>query len=449
MSFAVARALAFAGSLLLPVLFIPAAILLFTRRRREAVPACLSLAFLLTAAIYTGGDLLGIPIWLVDAVGIAATALFFTGLFAFPSSRFEPRWTAIPFLLLFPAILVDLQLLDVAFSALAIVALISRYRTVGPGAERLQLRWAFFGLGVGLLLNGIGVAGDAAVTAWGAEDPRWFTWQYGFFSPLGSLSLCVMALGLIVSILRYRLYDADTVIGRSAAYGVLTVGFVALFAGSQKVIELLGEEYLGQNMGALAGGIGAALAAVAIAPMHRRAQRWAERRFQKALYRLRYGLPPLVGDLRETSGLREIAGATLDSLIEGVRASRAALIVGEGLIDAREIAADDVAKWRLAWIPPDRAGIDCDRSDPIVPVRVPLEPGGHGRVGWLQLGLRPDGSLFGKTEFDVIEEIAEPVARGIEVVVRRAEREAALEARLTALELTVAKLGRRPNRSPA
>jgi hypothetical protein len=440
MSFTVARSLAFVGSLLLPALFIPAAILLFVRGRREAVPACLSLAFLLVASIYTGGDLLGVPIWLVDVVGTAATVLLFAALFAFPSGRFEPRWTAIPFLILFPAIFIEMQLFDAVFSLLAIAALISRYRMVGPGAQRLQLRWAFLGLGAGLLLNVILIGADAATAAFGAEDPRWFTWQYALVAPLGTLAVCVMALGLIVSILRYRLYDADTVIGRSVAYGVLTLGFVALFAASQKIIELLGEEYLGRNMGALAGGIGAALAAVAIAPMHARAQRWAERRFQKALYRLRHGLPPLVGDLRETSGVEQIAGATLDSLVEGVRASRAALIAGHELIDAREIPANEVEKWRSGWTPVVRDGIDCDEADPVFPVRVPLEAEGHGRVGWLLLGPRPDGSLFGKAERAAIEEVAEPVARAVQVALTRQEREAGYEQRFAALEEAVGQL---------
>jgi hypothetical protein len=250
-----------------------------------------------------------------------------------------------------------------------------------------------------------------------------------------------MIIGLLVSILRYRLYDADAVIGRSAAYAVLTLGFVALFAASEKLIELLGQEYLGQNIGGLAGGVAAALAAVAIAPMHDRTRRWAERRFQKGLYRLRNGLPALVGDLRETAGLEQIAGATLDSLVEGVRARHAALIVGGQLVDAREISAKEIDAWLRSWAEPGRDGIDCDEADAVFPVRAPLEAEGHGRVGWLLLGPRPDGSLFRKSECDAIEEIAEPVARAIQVALRRQEREAQYERRFAALERQIAKLG--------
>jgi hypothetical protein len=270
-----------------------------------------------------------------------------------------------------------------------------------------------------------------------------------FVQTLGIWGLGAMALGLIVSILRYRLYDADAVIGRSAAYAVLTVGFVALFAASEKIIELLGQEYLGQNVGSLAGGVAAALAAVAIAPMHDRTRRWAERRFQKGLYRLRHALPPLVGDLRETAGLEQIAGATLDSLIEGVRASRAALIVRDQLLQGRNIAPSEVAEWRSGWTPATHDGVDVHPSDPLFPVRVPLEAEGHGRVGWLLLGSRPDGTLFGKSECNAIEEIAEPVARAIEVALRRQEREQQIETRLIALERQIAKLDRKLRPSAA
>ena len=445
-SWPVARAINTVGVLLLPCVFISAAVLLFIRRRREAVPALLSLSFLLFGAIVNGGDLLGIGVAPLQVIGTIGTFLLYAALFAFPSGRFEPRWTAIPFLLLPFAALIppDSQVLGpisgFGLSIVVLIALVSRYRNIGGEAERLQLRWAFFGLVAGLILSLLSLAGTAAVTAWQASDPRWVAWQYAFVQVLGTWGLGVMALGLIISILRFRLYDADAVIGRSAAYAVLTLGFVALFAASEKIIELLGQEYLGQNMGGLAGGVAAALAAVAIAPMHERTRRWAERRFQKGLYRLRYALPPLVGDLRETAGLEQIAGATLDSLVEGVRTSRAALIAGDALIGAREVASAELASWRSGWTPAAHDGLDLDRSDPLFPIRVPLETEGHGRVGWLLLGPRPDGSLFGKSECAAIEEIAEPVARAVQVVLRRQEREAQLETRLHAIETTISKL---------
>ena len=444
-SWAVARTITSIGTIFIPSLFIGAAVLLFVRRRREAVPALLSIAFLVFGAIVAGADLSGIGARALGVASSIATLCLYVALLAFPSGRFEPRWTALLALLLPIVIVIQPDgaagfATGGAITLATLAALTNRYLRVPDGTERLQLRWAFLGLVIGILFSLISLPIDAAVAAWQAEDPRWGPWQYSFSQTFGTWGLGIMALGLIVSILRYRLYDADAVIGRSAAYGLLTVGFVALFAASQKTIELVGEVYFGQNIGALAGGIGAALAAVAIAPMHNRAQRWAERRFQKPLFRLRHGLPALVGDLRETSGVEQIAGATLDCLVEGVRTCRAALIAGDALVDAREIPAAQVEQWRGSWVAPLHDGMDCDPSDELFPVRMPLEAEGHGRVGWLLLGPRPDGSLFGKSEFIAIEEVAEPVARAIEVTLRRQERERHLENRLRSLERAVGKL---------
>lgn len=430
-----------------PLLLLVSAVLLFMKRRREAVPAMLSIAFLLFAGTIVSSDLLGVSQRVVDLALFLAVIMMFQVLFAFPAGRFEPRWTLIPFLcapsllvfFFFPDAQAAISLLGSAFFVLALASLVIRYRKLEPGAERQQLRWAFFGLAVCAICQVVGLMLSLAVNTWQAEDPRWNIWAY-FINYLGAMSFYAMIIGLLVSMLRYRLYDADAVIGRSVAYAVLTASFVILFAASEKLIELLGQQYLGQNIGALAGGVGAALAAVAIAPMHARIHRWAERRFQKELSWLRYGLPSLLGDLRETAGLKQLAAATLDSVIAGVRASRAALIAGDELVDAREVTPPEVRRWRDQWMPPVHSGIDTDEADELFPVRVPLEAEGHGRVGWLLLGARPDGSIFGKAECAAILEIAEPVARAVQVVLWRREREQQMEYRLSAIEQTLSKL---------
>ena len=455
------RILVVATGLMITLLFISAAIFLFVRRRGEMVPALLALSFLmiiggLNPVVWARW---GIDVRVTEIINDFAWFFLIAALLAFPSGRFEPRWTAIPFILLVAAQFLMMPfppppppigpIIFAGFLLLTVAALVSRYRRLPAGAEQQQLRWVFLGFVAGMVLFLLGILARTVAEAQQATDPRWVAWDYAFAGPLFVLGMNLMALGLIVSILRYRLYDADAVIGRSAAYALLTLGFVAVFAGTQKIIELLGQEYLGQNLGALAGGIGAALAAAAIAPMHARAQRWAERRFQKALFRLRHGLPPLVDDLRETAGVEQIAGATLDSLIEGVHAKRAALIARDELIDARDVAADEAKAWWRDWAPASHDGIDWDRSDPLFPIRVPLEAEGHGRVGWLLLGPRPDGSLFGKAECEAIKEIAEPVARAVQVSMSRQEREERYDQRLTKLEELVRKLGSHPKPSAA
>jgi hypothetical protein len=430
--------------LVFAILFAAAACLLFLRRRHETVPAILSLGFLMIApvafdAAWNAWTELGIGVGVITVFAVAGWILVFAAFLAFPSGRLQPRWTAVCLLLLpllFLFYLAPKLVGDIAFSTvflLCLAALVSRYRQVSGSTEGLQLRWVFFGFCAGGLLVIAALLGGSAVMAAFGNDPRW-----GILSVVGSFlfytGLGMIAAGLLVSILRFRLYDADAVIGRSAAYAVLTLGFVALFAASQKIIEQLGEEYLGQGVGALAGGVAAALAALAVAPMHARVQRWAERRFQRGLHRLRHGLPALVSDLRETSGLDSIAGATLDNVVKGVHARAAALVVRTTVADARGIAAEDAESWLKNWTPATHDGLDCDRSDPVFPLRAPLEAEGHGRIGWLLVGPRPDGSFFGGTERAVLEDVTEPVARAIQVALMREEREAGFVAQFASIE---------------
>jgi hypothetical protein len=136
-----------------------------------------------------------------------------------------------------------------------------------------------------------------------------------------------------------------------------------------------------------------------------------------------------------------IAAATLDNVMHGVRARRGALLVEGELLGLRGFEPGDFAHWQRSWQPAVPPGIDCDKGDTAFPVRVPLEAEGHGRIGWLLLGPRPDGSLYGKDEREVLAEIADPVARAIRVVALRAAHEAEtrdlladIGARLTRIE---------------
>jgi hypothetical protein len=162
-----------------------------------------------------------------------------------------------------------------------------------------------------------------------------------------------------------------------------------------------------------------------VVPLHHRLTHWAEHKFQKQLIQLRRGLPALVGDLRETAPVERIAAASLDWVMRGVHASHAALVMGSKVVEARGIEASEAEQWRKGWLPSPEPGLDSARDDVLFPLRVPLEADGHGRVGWLLLGPRPDGSFYGKDERRTLEEIADPVARALEIAEAREAREAA------------------------
>lgn len=437
-----------------PVTLLVASLLLFHRRRRD--PEAMLFAFSLLMMVVQGGTLWwwdGSPFSYdaLQAWWLTGWAASFIAIAGFPDGRFVTRWSRISVIVSLGFAALNIGYLglvgvsdswswfDAAFGlagAAAGVAVVLRYRRTPPGAERQQIKWAVGGSCVTLaavvmvvFLSGLGV-------------------QPGGGNPIATLGMTLlyilaslsMPLGLMISLLRYRLYDAEATMSRSALYATLTLSLLAIFAGSEKVIEALGEQYFGGSLGAMAGGIGAALAAVMIAPLHHRLSGWSERRFQRALVRLRKELPLLVGDLRETAKLTEIADAVLKRIEAGVRARHGVVIIDEAVAAAHGIAGTEVEIWRRGWVPRAEDGLDCRSDDPVFPMRVPLDADGCGRVGWVLLGPRPDGSFFGRDEREVLAEIADPVARAIAIAKQREGHLAALDERFGLIEATVARL---------
>jgi hypothetical protein len=438
---------------ILPDFFmVVAAFLLFRGRREEPVCALLSLSLLLLAA--SGGG--AWSFWesatlaqIRDAVSnLAATGLA-AALLAFPDGRFTPRWSNavliaallwgvvawfIPGGLAGDAIWAMLLLASVA-------ALAHRYRRLPDGSQRQQIRWVLFGFAAGAILLTLAMVTGAASETMTGGRVAFEIWFALVSQVLAALGIGCLAGGLLVSLLRYRLYDVDAVISRSAVYGLLTIGFVAVFAGSQKAIETVGERFLEGGFGPVSGGVAAAIGAAVVVPLHNRVHNWAERRFQRGLMHLRSHLPDCVADLRETGDRGEIVDEVLRRTAAGVRANRAAMIIDGRTESAFGLELGEVEEWRER-VPLDAssASIECDRADALFPVRLPLRAGHASSgepIGWLLLGPRPDGSLFGADEREALESLADPVARALRVVQLRDERErrlfAYVDARIAAL----------------
>ena len=106
---------------------------------------------------------------------------------------------------------------------------------------------------------------------------------------------------------------------------------------------------------------------------------------------------------------------------------------------------ETIRTWRQDNDPTER---ECPRD--LFPTRVPLVAESTGRIGWLLLGPRPDGTPVGKDERETLTEIAGPIARAMEIAQARERREAALtavlasvEARLVVLEKGMTQMGAR------
>lgn len=446
-------------------ILLAAALLLFLRRRRDPGAMAFAFAFTLMAITTDTANWLtaySVPVvlafYLPMALTVSGFALFSVAVAGFPDGRFRALptrlvpflvlpallliWARVPFhpdtissqdwfdeVMRFAAPLVPLSMV------VGIVAQIIRYwRDPLTSVERQQFKWVIFAFAVTAIALIVGQyifqTGGAASQVPGLRAT---------YLVCGLVFPGAPALGLLVSLLRFRLYDAESAISRSVAYGALTLGLVAVFAGSEKVLEVGGEHWLGEGSGAFAAGLAAAVAAVAIAPLHHRVLGWAEHRFQKALQRLRHGLPLLVNDLRETAEPPVIAAVALARVEEGVRVARGAVVLRGDLLAVRQVEPETVRCWlgqHAGDMAPENA------ADPLFPLRVPLTADGVGDIGRLLLGPRPDGSLPGKDERAALAEVAEPLARALAIAQTRADDTAARLADTHALSTRVARLER-------
>jgi len=464
-SFETQQAVRLTLDMLSALCMIGAAVLLFRRRARELVPVLFSLSFLLMPAttrityyfyeeigLYRAADLLSEVGW----------DLFVLALLLFPDGRFAQRWAPGVALLLIPASLaIHFSLwplvaswFSLALLVAALASLLLRYRRLPVGPDRQQVRWALFGFAAGVGASALSYSVGTLNLYFLFDPPR--IWTPLVTLALAKLGEIAFAAGLIVSLLRFRLYDADAVISRSAGYAVLTVMLGATFAATAKGMEVLSETWFSGEAGAWPGVVGAGLAVALITPLHNRVHGWAERRFQKGLLHMRRDLPLCVGDLRETASMDELLAEIVERIARGVRAGRVAVLLDGKLAAGRGLEAGAVA---VPDLPGDASDIIVDRSDRLFPLRIPLRSGHRADetpAGWLLLGPRPDGSLYGKDELDALHEIVDPVARAVRIVQLREARErdtragaARQDRRIKALEKAFAALITRPGRAPA
>ena len=125
------------------------------------------------------------------------------------------------------------------------------------------------------------------------------------------------------------------------------------------------------------------------------------------------------------ASLGELLEEVLARIRTGVRTVRSAAIVEGTIQQTCGVPEDEAARWLEEFNAGEReAKIHCDPSDPLFPIRVPLcSTSSQGCVGWLVVGPRPDNSSLGDDEREALEEVADPVARAVRIVLKRESNE--------------------------
>jgi hypothetical protein len=244
------------------------------------------------------------------------------GLFlvTFPNGRFAPRWTWIVALLwVIQFFLFDvggalglggdaqgialLGVISLTYGSTAVV-LIYRYLRVFTPVQRQQTKWVVFGVATGVLIQVLSGIIQIVIPEVNAPDAP-FQLLGGLFTALLFLPI---PLSVGIAILRYRLWDIDTIINKALVYGVLTALLGAIYAGLIiGLISLAGVI----NSAATDEPIALVIATLAIAalfrPVRSRIQRVIDRRFYRKKYDAAKTLAAFSATLRSEVDLSQLS----------------------------------------------------------------------------------------------------------------------------------------------
>ena len=419
---------------LLQVLFYPfllwAAWLLHRRNARDVVSSILSLAVLFSIAAEQPSSYflatIGVPRSVNVAIYDLGNVLLLTGILLFPHGNLS--WRVIGLIACLPLLMFlhgqAYQTYFVFFMIIGVLAMVRRLRQTESSDQRQQIRWALFGISTYGVLRCISILADYL---------KWSTGSFGqqLLVEMGAgisfaLAVLFLQLGLLIALLRYRLYDAEFVIGRSVNFAVITLGLAAIFAAAGDALKQIVYNYSGNTNSEVPIIFAAALATIMVNPIQDRVQRWSEKRFQKNLYLLREDLPQSVRDMRENASLAEMLQQILAQVDRGVRAVRGAMLVNGCVMAVRGLTVEEVDEWRTSVFAQDYKSDICEASDRLFPIRAPLVPssGDEEPIGYLLVGPRPDGSIPSRAEQQAIAGVSEEIARAIRTVIKREAREA-------------------------
>jgi hypothetical protein len=324
--------------------------------------------------------------------------------------------------------------------AAAVALLVWRLRTAS-GDERQQLKWAMFGFaGYALFLAVSLVADMLKANAPSLAQQLALELAAGFAFGLAFL---LLQAGLLVALLRYRLYDAEVAISRSASFALIALILAGIFAATMEGVKEVILRFFGQDAGSIAPIVGAALSTVMINPVYERVQGWAERRFQRKLAEMRRDLPDCLRDLRHFATLPELVEEVLERISTGVRSSRLALVLDGRVAGTRGTSPESVESWLAATALDPACSSAVETGDPVFPLRRPLSLEGGLCLGWILLGPHPDRSRLSTAELDALDELAGPIARAVRVVLARQARESEIDSALERQQRQIDALAKR------
>jgi hypothetical protein len=173
----------------------------------------------------------------------------------------------------------------------AVAQIVLRFRG-STGVERQQLKWIVSGCVAAFIVSASGPILTPLLPP--LQQVPW--WSNG-------LALTIIPVAVAVAVLRYRLYEVDRIVSRTATYLVLTAGLVAIYALAAVSLGALVRATTGGGGGDLAVAGSTLVVAALFRPLRTRIQGVVDRRFNRARYDAQETMERLSARVRDAIAL--------------------------------------------------------------------------------------------------------------------------------------------------
>jgi divalent metal cation (Fe/Co/Zn/Cd) transporter len=251
----------------------------------------------------------------------------------FPTGRFVPQWMRWPMVVIgittvFPTPLSTLKfqaanlgfLVFLVEAALLVGIQIYRYQQVSSPLQQQQTKWVVFGFSVMIACWVIAFASYLLFPVLAVTGSLYLP----AIIAIQCVTLLTIPLAFGVAMLRYRLWDVDTLINRALVYGSLTLTLTGVYGGLVIGLQALLRGLTRQD-NALAIVISTLAIVVLVQPVRRRLQALIDRRFYRRKYDAAKTLAAFSATLRHEVDLDQLRVQVLVVVQETLQPSSASL----------------------------------------------------------------------------------------------------------------------------
>ncbi len=387
----------------------------------------------------------------LPALALAETALLLL-LYFFPDGNCSPNWTkplawiwvlwqvsnlvyeASP---LNPALWPTLtrNLVMLAWFSTGLFAQIWSYVKEFSPVQRQQTKWVLFGFVLSVV--GMYVPGvlKGLIPSLGSPGLGAVVYDIAIVEGFSRIAFLLIPVALLVSIMRFGLWEVDSLINRALVYGVLTIVMVILFELFSGLIENLTELIMAEPPGIIEAVTALAIGAL-IQPVQDRVQNFVDGRFYAAKVDLGNAIRAFSDQISDVIDRQELLHLLLDRTIELLQIGHGAVYLcgTDRAMTATE--TQNIADERFKSIPlSEEVFAELERGDPVfegdetfqtlhlgmrqtfqmlVPLTIVRE-GTRDLSGVLALGPRLSGMGYSREDETLMNTLVESVSRALRV----------------------------------